>query len=229
MLKKLIFLFVLAIHSTSFATYYSQCGQDKFANEIFFKNRKNGVFVDIGAHDGIELSNTYFFEKELNWTGLCIEPIPSVFEKLKNNRKCICINGCASNETRVAEFLKISGPLETLSGIIDMYDPQHVERIQRDLAIHGGSYEIIRVQCYNINDLFRQNGITHIDFLSIDTEGGELEILQSIDFSNVQIDVITVENNYSSPDFVPFLKKQGFEFVTSLYQDMIFVNKKFPR
>lgn len=52
-------------------------------NERFFKNLKNGVFFDIGAHDGVSLSNTYFFEKELGWSGICLEPIPEVFERLK--------------------------------------------------------------------------------------------------------------------------------------------------
>jgi hypothetical protein len=62
--------------------YYSQYGQDKFLFENFFINKKEGFFLDIGAHDGVNGNNTFLFEK-IGWSGVCIEPIPSVFEKLK--------------------------------------------------------------------------------------------------------------------------------------------------
>lgn len=55
--------------------YKSQYSQDKFLNENFFKNKKNGVFIDIGAHDGITMSNSFFYEKQLGWDGLCVEQI----------------------------------------------------------------------------------------------------------------------------------------------------------
>jgi hypothetical protein len=64
--------------------YYSQIRQDRYI-DFFFSKKRNGVFVDIGANDGVTLSNTYFLEKERHWTGICIEPIPSSFEKLKAN------------------------------------------------------------------------------------------------------------------------------------------------
>lgn len=225
--KNFLFPLLLLFHSVCFSQYYSQCEQDKFINENFFKNQKNGVFVDIGAHDGISFSNTYFFEKELNWTGICIEPIPEVFAKLKRNRKCICAQGCAATETKKSEFLKISGPLEMLSGLVSKYSTQHKERIQREILEYGGACERIQVQCYNVNELFEKYGITHINFLSLDTEGGEFEILRSINFSEYQIDVIAVENNYALPYFNYYLEQQGFKHVKSLEQDLIFVNENF--
>jgi len=71
--------------------YYSQYQQDKYLNEIVFKNKEKGFFLDIGAHDGASLNNTYFFEKYRKWNGICIEPIPEVFAKLDENRNCIKI------------------------------------------------------------------------------------------------------------------------------------------
>ena len=53
--------------------FESQLGQDKYLFENFLKH-KNGFFVDVGAHDGVFLSNTFFFENELNWSGVCVEP-----------------------------------------------------------------------------------------------------------------------------------------------------------
>lgn len=69
---------------------YSQLNQD--INVLkFYKNAKNKYFVDIGASDGIELSNTYLLEKEYNWKGICVEPIPYRFNDLCNNRKKITL------------------------------------------------------------------------------------------------------------------------------------------
>ena len=223
-MKNFLFCISCALHAFA---YQSQCGQDRFVHENYFFFFKNGIFVDIGAHDGISLNNTYFFEKEMGWTGICIEPIPEIFERLKANRNAVCIQGCVSDQVGNKKFLQISGPVEMLSGLVDKYDPRHLKRIDRELLGEGGYSEIIDVKCYLLNELLEEQGIDHVNFLSLDTEGGEFEILSSIDFSRVKIDVITVENNYNDPRFIYLLSKNGFRFVTSLEQDMIFVNDSF--
>ena len=68
-------------------TWYSQCGQDEWVCEVL-GNKKNGVFVEIGSYDGIESSNTLHLEKELGWTGLCIESNPGPYAKCVTNRTC---------------------------------------------------------------------------------------------------------------------------------------------
>jgi FkbM family methyltransferase len=220
-----LFLFV---QSLAFTTYYSQCDQDKFVNEELLHNFRGGVFLDVGANDGISLSNTYFFEKELGWTGICLEPIPSVFERLQANRRCRCIRGCASTKhNTMKRFLHISGPLEMLSGLVDKFDPKHKTRIERLLKDCGGSYELMDVPCYNLNNILENTGITHIHFFSIDTEGGEFDILKNFDFSKCQVDVIAVEDNYKTHPFTALLKTKGFDLVKTLEQDLIFVNKNF--
>ena len=93
--------------------YHSQYGQDKIINERIFGSKRNGFFVDIGANDGITGSNTYFFEKELSWKGVCIEPQPDIFNKLAKNRKSECHNCAVSSKTGTAKFLKV--------GHADMY------------------------------------------------------------------------------------------------------------
>lgn len=62
--------------------YNSQWQQDKILNELIFKNKKNGFFVDVGAHDGKDISNSLFFEEYLNWDGICIEPNAKVYKEL---------------------------------------------------------------------------------------------------------------------------------------------------
>jgi len=65
----------------------SQLGQDLWALDML-NNKRDGVFIEIGASDGIYLSNTYFLEKEFNWKGLCIEPSTEYINLVKN-RNCL--------------------------------------------------------------------------------------------------------------------------------------------
>ena len=106
--------------------FYSQYNQDKWLYETYFKDKKNGVFLEIGADDGIDKSNTKFFEDTLNWTGMCIEPSPDRFKLLELNRQCVCENVAISNTVGSVEFLDISGWGKGLSGIVDKYDPKHI-------------------------------------------------------------------------------------------------------
>ena len=203
--------------------YYGQCNQDKFLYENFFKNKVDGIFIDIGAHNGIAYSNSKFFE-ELGWRGICIEPLPGVFEELKENREAICIEGCISNKKGKAKFLKVKGYPEMLSGLLDKYHPIHMQRVIREVSASSneGSMEIIEVDCYLLDDILIENNIYHVDLLSIDTEGGELEILQSINFSKFDIDIIEVENNFNDQKMREFMLANGYHFIRNLGADDIF-------
>lgn len=205
--------------------YFSQCGQDQFLNEVIFKGKKNGVFIDIGANDGVTFSNTYFFEKELNWKGLCFEPLQSAFKKLETTRTSVNINGCASGEDKPDFFLSVNGYGEMLSGLRSSYDERHLKRVYETVSIHGGSIEEVEVQCYDINKMLAQHSFYEIDFISIDTEGNELDILKAIKFNEFHIKAITVENNYASKDFNELLSSKGFKKIKVLDADEVYVNK----
>lgn len=226
MKKNIYALFFLITCAGSKATYYSQSGQDRYLYTTFFKNKKSGFFVEIGAHDGVTYSNTLFFEKHLGWNGICIEPIPDIFKKLEKNRSCICIHGCITNKSGVAAFLKITGYSEMLSGLIENYDPRHLQRIEHELEKYGGSKEIIPVQCYVLNDLVEEYNIDHIDYLSIDTEGNELDILKSINFEKILIHIIGVENNYHEPHIRNLLESKGYQFVAKIGADEMYKKLK---
>ena len=224
------FIFLSSIGFAAERKFYSQCKQDSYLYENVFKEKRNGVFVDIGASDGIHLSNTYFFEKYMGWTGICIEPIPEIFSLLRTNRKCICIQGGISDRQGKAPFLRITPPInaspacriDMLSGNLEKYDPRHLERVRQALALDGGSSEVIIVNFYTFNQILQENKIYHVDYLSIDTEGGELDILKSIDFSRFDIDIINVENNYNSPSFQQFLEPLGYKKIATLSVDEIY-------
>lgn len=203
--------------------YYSQCGQDKWIMETILPGRRNGVFVDIGAHDGITFSNTYLLEK-VGWTGLAIEPMPDAYKTLTENRQCMTVNGCIAPSAGKESFRIITGSVQMLSGLVKEYDPRHLKRIKKELAIHGGEYKDIEVDCYNLNDLLKHHKINQIDYLSIDVEGVELKILNEIDFNCIKVLVIGVENNYSDYRIPSLLIRKGFEF-HSLVGDEFYVNR----
>ena len=203
--------------------YQSQYGQDRFLNETFFKNRTNGVFLDIGAHDGKTLSNTFFFEKALNWKGLCIEPHPKVFSQLKENRNCLLVEGCAWNEDTTKKFRMIEGYSEMLSGLVDSYHPSHVDRSNAEVSSMNQTVTDIEDRCYDINKLLIDNNLTSIDFMSIDIEGGELEVLKCIDYKEVKINIILAENNYKDQNLRSFLESKGYGFIGELAIDDVFV------
>lgn len=208
--------------------YVSQCGQDKVLNECFFRKKKQGVFVDIGAHDGISGSNSYFFEKELGWTGICFEPMPNAFEKLKENRSCICVNACVAAQEDIVPFVwvKSAGGVDMLSGILATYDPRHWARMQDECSQQGGSYEVINMDAVRLETILQKHGIKEIDYLSVDTEGNELEILQSINFDAIKISAISVENNYREPYIENFLKTKGFvKAVVFMGFDELYIHK----
>lgn len=203
--------------------YFSQRGQDKFLHEQVFKDTSKGFFVEVGAHDGVSFSNTYFFEKNLDWTGICVEPIPELFEKLSQNRSCHCEQCCITNFSGKKSFLKCTGYiLEMYSGLLDNLDPRHVERINAEIATYGGGKEVILVNCMSFKELFQKHRVSHVDFLSLDIEGGEEAALKTIDFSQVTINVIVVENNFNENNIKNYLELYGYERIKRLGKDDVY-------
>lgn len=208
------------------SNYKSQAGQDQFINETFFHDKKNGVFLDIGAHDGMSFSNTYFFEKELGWKGICFEPLPHLFKKLQECRDCICINACVSSIEGTVPFLHLDSCDEMLSGMSGTYDQRQLNTVMNDIAQFGGSCKVLQLPAVKLNVILKQYNMYHVDFLSLDTEGSELDILRSIDFDHITIDVITVENNFNEPYVKEFLESKGFVHIIHLHVDDIYARKQ---
>lgn len=206
------------------AEYMSQVGQDRLLNERFLFNKKNGVFLDIGAHDGMTGSNTYFFEKELGWQGICFEPLPHLFKQLRECRDCICINACVGPISGMVPFLHLNSCDEQLSGMCSTYDKRQLDIVMNDLSIYGGNCAVMLLPCVRLHDVLEQYGIAHVDYLSLDTEGSELEILKTIDFSKVSIDMMSVENNFNEPFIREFLETKGFIFIEHIVVDDIYIN-----
>ena len=206
------------------APYHSQYGQDIVIHKELFGGRRGGTFVEIGAHDGISFNNTAFFERELGWTGLCVEPISQVFEQLAKNRRAICVQVCVARRSGTRRFLRVRGYAEMLSGLIDCYDPRHVTRIHSEVREAGGSFEEIDVEAVRLDELIDRYGIRFIDLLCIDVEGAELEVLGSFDLRRVRPRVVCIENNYLDRTIWRFMRRAGYRAYTRIRQDEIYVH-----
>ncbi len=202
--------------------YFSQYKQDEFVDKVIFNKKSVGFFVDIGAHDGISLSNSYFFEQNRNYLGLCIEPNPKVFLRLQENRKCDLLNVCISNSKEAVAFLSLEGNAEMLSGILDTYNPKHLEWINKEIACGSSTKSEILVNSTLLQDIPTLKGIT-IDYISIDTEGSEKEILKSIDFSKLKAICLTIENNYDDDEIDLVMIKNNYKKIVRLGQDDVYI------
>jgi FkbM family methyltransferase len=197
--------------------FYSQFKQDEYLEKTIFKGFKNGIFMDIGAHDGVSLNNTLYFEKTHGWTGFNIEPIKTVYEKLVENRPaCVNIQCAVSDKDGVAEFFCNTGYTEMISGLKDSFDKRHVARLQRENKETGGTTELIHVNTYRFETICDMHDISHIHYLSIDVEGAEFAVIKSINFDKVFIDVIGFENNYIdvTMPIIHYLQTKGYRLLT---------------
>jgi FkbM family methyltransferase len=193
---------------------YSQLGQDLDVIK-HYNFKENGFFVEIGANDGISLSNTYLLEKKYNWKGLCIEPLPILYEKLKENRNChICNNAVFNKSYEILKF-SVNG---LFSGITEYID-RHI------FAKNGEQINVITI---TLDDaLMNINAPKFIEYLSIDTEGSEFEILKTINFRKYRFGIIHVEHNYVEPrrtEIRDLLESNGYVYKKANYFDDEYIN-----
>ena len=208
--------------------FFSQYNQDRSLEHCIFKGYKGGVSMDVGAHDGVDLNNTLYFEKTNGWKSINIEPIKSVYDRLTSNRPYSINLQCAVNDTDgVSEFVCNSGYTEMLSGLKSEYDVRHLQRIHDENKSMGGISDIISIDTKRIETICDEHAIRHIHYLSIDVEGGEMKVLQSINFNKVFIDVIGFENNYHDMIDIPvsFLKEKGYLQLPNHVADMFMIHK----
>jgi FkbM family methyltransferase len=172
----------------------SQICQDVFVAcqlGLWKKTSTHRYFVEFGATDGITMSNTYIFEKRFGWDGLLIEPARVWKDRLIANRSSDFDFRCVFNATgQKVEFNESENAVYSTIQNFSKIDTHAQERIT------GGKYIVDTV---TLNDVLENhNAPKIIDYLSIDTEGSEFTILNSVDFNTWSFKVITVEHNYTS-------------------------------
>lgn len=190
------------------AGFTSQLAQDSSIYYSFFAGKlargERGTYVDIGAHDARFLSNTYFFDRCLGWSGVCFEADPILAAGLsKSNRTCTVVNKCANNAISTLPYVTnhanghVAGPGE--KGNVD-------------------------VECAPLSELLAEVGIAHADFLSIDIEGNEVTALSNTDWDAIPIEMILVEMAWSSEQLDMLLHDGGYWKITDIaYLDDLYI------
>lgn len=201
--------------------YSSHIGQDRWVLECL-RNKKNGYFLDFGAFDGRTISNTYILEKEYGWNGICVEPNPFFYVQLCNSRNCISINSALWPISRQSlKFCDAHG----LSSLFEFRESD-TNAGQRKTATQA----IIEVDTLNPTELLhRFNAPSLIEYLSLDVEGCEFEVLQAIDLSTYNIALMTIEHNHVTETCEKvrvYLAEFGYKYVQNRNEDW-FYNPEF--
>ena len=209
---------------------------------------KTHTVVEIGANDGLHMSNSRFFDLQLGWRSLCVEANPQVYKRLTVNRPdCINVNTLVgrssdfngSSSVPYISFYRPPGKekkhtdrdWETgLSGVESTYATNNeitsLRRAQSFAKRFGLEVERDRLPVVPFSQLFAKHGIDTIDLLSIDVEGAEDTVVQSIDFGAVQIGMIVIEK--PSPLVTALLLRNHFSRLGIVTEgaDRFFLNQR---
>ena len=182
---------------------YSQFGQDDYAL-MFFSAKRNGYFVDVGACVPRYLSNTYLLESGYGWDGLLIEGNTEHCAQLEADRSSRCVNSYVSVAGGPQELTVVDGVFDSLF----FTDRSEIKKT---------------VQTRPLIDILDENNAPRdVDFLSLDVEGIEGEIIENFDFSKYIFRLITVEANLRGEKIEKVLTKNGYRFMQWLGEDMLF-------
>ncbi len=188
-------------------TYHSDPGilQDKWVESVF-KGKRGGFFVEVGAADGVGSSNCFMLEKKLGWKGICVEPNPEFFARLTRNRKAQCFQCPVSPEEREVQF-RLAG---YYGGIQDNLATWHEKDWQ-----HG---KLVTMKTRRLVDILDEAGAPSvIDYLSLDIEGGEQDIIASFPFDRYKVLTMTIERSDMALQSV--VESKGFRVVDNPFSD----------
>ncbi|KAK2151775.1 hypothetical protein LSH36_352g03034 [Paralvinella palmiformis] len=168
--------------------HYSASNQSSIVDGIL-GGRTNGFFVECGAADGETISNSLFFEKSRNWSGVLIEGYEPWFRKLlRLRRRAYAVGACLSpvKSPVLTEFVNIGYG----GGMINYMKDSHLNRF-------GGKNRLLdkteAMQCLPLYSILRAIGAKHVDYFSLDIEGAELEVIKTLPLDEIIVDVFTIE------------------------------------
>jgi FkbM family methyltransferase len=173
-----------------------------------------GFFVEAGAVDGFFESNTYYLEKFCGWNGLLIEPIPQMYRRIKYNRpNCLAYN-CALTS------------FDYLGDTIDIVSQHAISKISHNESCSNGV--VIKVPARTLSSIFHESKVEKIDFMSLDVEGFELEVLKGMEFDRCRPDTLLVEclDADSKSRIIEFLSTHYDLICEASYRDLLFVAKR---
>ena len=160
-------------------------------------------------------------ELERDWTGILIEPVPYLYlTSLSKNRNVFSLNACIANEKPIVAKLRLG---DSLSGRLKEMNDREMSRIDRELGTNKLS--ILYIPCFSLNTILSAINIKKVDYFSLDVEGGELDVLKSIQYDKITIDTFSIEHNGfedRKTSIVSFLEEKGFKKLKEDGQDVYF-------
>ncbi|TYC56110.1 FkbM family methyltransferase [Rhodobacterales bacterium] len=171
--------------------------------------KPGGYFVEFGATNGLVNSNTWLLETRFGWKGILAEPNPVWHEELKANRSANIEDLCVfSRSGETVEFLTTDDSDPELSSIAQFSEGDHFAGTRQS----GGRLAIGTISLTDL--LTKYDAPEVIDYISIDTEGSELDILKPFDFDRFKFRLLSVElNPKTEPEIQQLLESQGYERV----------------
>lgn len=200
--------------------YFSQAGQDHFVDRCLTQGRRDGVFVDVGGYDGVTGSNSLFFEVFRGWSGLLVEPVPQRLSEASEIRRCPCVGCAVAGRAGPRPFLQVLDGYTQMSGLVDRYDPAMLAALRANPAHREAQ---VSVEARPLAELLAEASLRQIDYLSLDVEGAEAEILAAFPFEAFEIDTWSVENPTGDPAIERTLRSAGYRLVEFIGVDEIYV------
>lgn len=202
--------------------YYGKQSLDKKIEK--FLNYRNGFYIELGAHDGITQSNTFYYEKNKNWKGILIEPTKHIFEKCIKNRskKNFFYNSACVSSTFKEKKIKLTySNLKTFSNKY-LDKKLQTDYLSKPEIYRGEKVFTFFIKAQTMNSILKDaNAPKIIDFLSLDTEGSEFEVLNGIDFGVYKFRYILIETNYFNKISM-FLEKKNYKFIKKFNENDYF-------
>ncbi len=187
--------------------YYAQNREDLIL-ESFFPDIKNGFYVDVGAcHPHIASVTKRFYLR--GWRGINIEPQTVLYDLFDAERKRDINLNVGVSDKRKKVTLRTYIDNRGLSTT----DPKMKEENAKNTENHTDRYEDVEVETLTLNDILRQNKVKSIQFLKVDVEGYEYEVLNGNDWSRYRPEVICIEANHVTKDWRPLLEKNRYKKV----------------
>jgi len=203
------------VYSTAYGepydNYYHDLYNDLFYKDIIFKDKSAGFYVEIGGLDGVVNSQSFIFEKVLGWDGIIVEPNPYWKEILPTTRKCNISNSAVSNTNGTALFECRS--IYGFSGLKSNTSDMRYSDIMNEVKVKT-------ITLCNLLDSFNAPNI--VDWVSIDTEGAEIDILNQFFLENTKYRINLL--NFETHQFIDadkILNNQPFLKIKNPYLDFI--------
>jgi FkbM family methyltransferase len=187
--------------------YFGQWETDKIIEEYFI-NKIDGICVEVGAANGVKGSNTLYFE-QMGWKSLCIEPNPKQFDSLEKYRKNISHYAVSDKRGKMNLTVFDVGERNIMSSLTSLNPDERLVEAHAHIINEKYGVEVEVETLPNVLEMAKYPTI--IDFISIDTEGTEIDVLKGFNFDKYDVKLFVVENNYNDSNISDFMESKGYK------------------